>query len=181
MKSIKVSRCSVRTVVAPEIVRQVTSLRATQATRFLRYYLAKANTEALSFFLFEEPSYFILRIKFRRQVNYCNHHPPLLPSDQGSLIAWLEVPTHVATSHNTALPGHHRADNNFSVSWRDLEIQIQPFYEFERRKELDGGAVGWGVLLHHEKRLFANHRGGDDAIVIFRVSELGVFGRGHTT
>jgi hypothetical protein len=35
--------------------------------------------------------------------------------------------------------------------------------------------------IHHEKRLFANHRGGDDAIVIFGVSGLGVFERGHTT
>ena len=48
----------------------------------------------------------------------------------------LEVPIHVATSHDTALPGRHKADNNFSASWRDLEIQIQPLYELERRKEL---------------------------------------------
>jgi hypothetical protein len=92
----------------------------------------------------------------------------------------IEVPTHVAISYDTSLPGHHRADNNFSASWRDLEIQIQPFYEFERRKELDGGAMGRGVLLHHEKRLFANHRSSDDAIVIFGVSGPGVFRRGHT-
>ena len=87
----------------------------------------------------------------------------------------------MAMTHDTALLGYHRADKNFSASWRDLEIQIQPFYEFERWKELDGGAVGLGVLLHHEKRLFANHRGGDDVIVIFEVSGLGVFRRGHTT
>ena len=81
---------------------------------------------------------------------------------------------------DTSLPGHHRADNNFSASWRDLEIQIQPFYEFERRKELDGGAMGRGVLLHHEKRLLANHRSSDNTIVIFGVSGPGVFRRGHT-
>jgi hypothetical protein len=39
----------------------------------------------------------------------------------------LGVPIHVATS---------KADNNFSASWRDLEIQIQPLYELERCKEL---------------------------------------------
>jgi hypothetical protein len=49
------------------------------------------------------------------------------------------------------ITGHHMADNYFSASWRDLEIQIQLFYEFERRKELDGGAVGRGVLLYNEK------------------------------
>ncbi len=37
-------------------------------------------------------------------------------SDQGSLIALLEVPTHVVTSQNTALPGHHKAENYFSAS-----------------------------------------------------------------
>jgi hypothetical protein len=61
-----------------------------------------------------------------------------------------------------------------------LGTQIKLFYEFERRKELDGGAMGRGVLLHYQKRLFANHGGGDDTIVIFGVSGLGVFGRGHT-
>ena len=40
--------------------------------------------------------------------------------------------------------------------------------------------MGRGVLLHHEKRLFANHRSSDDAIVIFGVSGPGVFRRGHT-
>jgi hypothetical protein len=50
-----------------------------------------------------------------------------------------------------------------------------------KAKELDGGAVGWGVLFYHEKRLFANHSSDDDTMIIFRVSGLGVFGRGHTT
>ena len=62
-------------------------------------------------------------------IMYRNH-------DQGPLIAWLEVSTHVATSHDTALPGHHKADNDFSASWRGSETQIKLFYEFERRKEL---------------------------------------------
>jgi hypothetical protein len=34
------------------------------------------------------------------------------------------------------LPGYHKADNDFSVSWRGLETQIKRFYEFERCKEL---------------------------------------------
>jgi hypothetical protein len=86
----------------------------------------------------------------------------------------------VATSHNTALPGCHRTDNYFSAAWQDLEIQIQPFYKIEKRKELDGDAVDRGLVLYHEKKLFANHGGGDDAIIIFGVSGLGVFRRGHT-
>jgi hypothetical protein len=49
---------------------------------------------------------------------------------------FLAVSTRVAPSHDTALPGHHKADNDFSASWRGLEIQIKLFYEFERRKEL---------------------------------------------
>ena len=73
----------------------------------------------------------------------------------------------MATSHDTARHGRHRADNNCSASWRNSEIQIKPFYEFERRKELDGGAVGRVVLLQHERRLSAIRREGDDAIVIF--------------
>jgi hypothetical protein len=47
----------------------------------------------------------------------------------------LEVSTHVATSHDTALPGH-KADNDFSASWRGSETQFKLFDEFERRKEL---------------------------------------------
>jgi hypothetical protein len=33
-------------------------------------------------------------------------------------------------------PGHHKADNDFSTSWRGSETQIKLLYEFERRKEL---------------------------------------------
>ena len=60
----------------------------------------------------------------------------------------IEVPTDVATSHDTARHDRHRADNNCLASWRDSETQIKPFYEFERRKKLDGGAVGRVVLLY---------------------------------
>jgi hypothetical protein len=55
---------------------------------------------------------------------------------RGPLIARLEVSTYVATSHNTALPGHHNADNDFPASWQGSETYIKLFYEFERRKEL---------------------------------------------
>ena len=47
-----------------------------------------------------------------------------------------EVPTYVATSHDTALPGYYKTNNDFSASWRGSETQIKLFYEFERRKEL---------------------------------------------
>jgi len=51
-----------------------------------------------------------------------------------------------------------------------LENPDQPFYEFKRQKEPDGGAVGRGVLIHHERMLSATGREGDDAIVILGVA-----------
>jgi hypothetical protein len=70
----------------------------------------------------------------------------------------------------------------FCFAWgQDSEIQIKLFNEFERRKELDGGAVGRGVLFEHERRLSANQGGGGDVIVIFDVARLGAFRNGHTT
>src|SRR5437016_6748138 len=50
---------------------------------------------------------------------------------------------------------------------KDSETQIKPFYEFERRNELDSDSVNRGVLLQHKGRLSAIKREGDDAIVIF--------------
>ena len=73
----------------------------------------------------------------------------------------------MAGSNDTACYGRHRSDNNCSVGGRGSETQIKLFYEFERRKELDGGAVGRGVPIHHERVLSAIRREGDDAIVIF--------------
>jgi hypothetical protein len=97
------------------------------------------------------------------------------------LIARSEVPTDVATLHDAARHGRHRADNNCSAWGKDSETQTKLFYEFERRKELDGGAVGRGVLLQHEKRLSVIRREGDNAIVIFGAAGHGVFRIGHTT
>jgi hypothetical protein len=87
----------------------------------------------------------------------------------------------VTTSHDTARHGCHRADNNCLARGNDSEIQIKPFYEFERRNELDGGSVGRGVLLQHEERLSVIRREGDNAIVIFGVAGQRVFRIGHTT
>jgi hypothetical protein len=64
----------------------------------------------------------------------------------------------VATSHDTALPGHHKADNDFSALWRGSETQIKLFY------------VGRGVLFYYELTPSAIRREGDDAIVISRVA-----------
>jgi hypothetical protein len=70
----------------------------------------------------------------------------------------------------------------YCFAWgRDSEIQIKPFYELERRKELDGGAGFQVVLLEHEGRLSAIGREGDNAIVIFGVGGQGVFRNGHRT
>ena len=81
-----------------------------------------------------------------------------------------EVPTDVATLHDTARHGRHRADSNCLAWGKDLETQIKPFYAFERRRELDGGTVGRGVLLQHDVRLSAIRREGDDTIVTFRAA-----------
>jgi hypothetical protein len=78
-----------------------------------------------------------------------------------------EVPNGVATLHNTARHGRHRADSNCLAWGKDSETQIKPFYAFERRRELDGGAVGRGVLLQHDVRLSAIRRESDDTIVTF--------------
>jgi len=84
------------------------------------------------------------------------------------------------TSHDTARHGRHGADNNYLARGIDSETQIKPFSELERRNELDGGSVGRRVMLQHEERLSAIKRERDDAIVIFGVAGLGVFGIGHT-
>jgi hypothetical protein len=87
----------------------------------------------------------------------------------------------VTTSHDTMRHCRHRADDNCVVGGRDSETQIKLFYKFERRKELDGGAVSQGILLQHEKRLSVIRREGDDAIVIFGAARQGLFRIGHTT
>jgi len=87
----------------------------------------------------------------------------------------------VVTSHDTARNRRHRADNNCLARGIDSKTQIKPFYEFERRNELDGGSVGRGVLLQHEEMLSAIKREGDDVIIIFGVAGRGVFRIGHTT
>jgi hypothetical protein len=58
------------------------------------------------------------------------------------LLLLIEVSTtDVATLHDAARYGRHRADNNRLAWGRNSETQIKLFYNFERRKELDGGAV----------------------------------------
>jgi len=44
-------------------------------------------------------------------------------------------------SHDTNTCGRHRADNNRLAGGNGSETKIRRFYGFERRKELDGGAV----------------------------------------
>lgn len=55
--------------------------------------------------------------------------------------------TALATLHDPARHGQDRADNNCLVPEKDSKTQIEPFYKFERRKELDGGAEGRETLL----------------------------------
>jgi hypothetical protein len=73
----------------------------------------------------------------------------------------------VATSHDKARHDGHRADNNCLAWGKDSETQIEPFYEFERRKNPDGGAVAERCHYAIKGVLSAIRREGDDAIVIF--------------
>jgi hypothetical protein len=41
-------------------------------------------------------------------------HPPQFTSHT---LYYLEVPAYVAMSNDTALPSHHKAENDFSTSW----------------------------------------------------------------
>jgi len=61
----------------------------------------------------------------------------------------------VATPHVAAHHDRHKADTDRLAWGKDSETQIEPFNNFERRKELDDDGVGRGVLLHHEKTLSA--------------------------
>ena len=45
------------------------------------------------------------------------------------------------------------AGTDYLTRGKDSEAQIKSFYEFEKRKELNGAAVGRGVLLQHEEKL----------------------------
>ena len=47
-----------------------------------------------------------------------------------------KVPNHIATSHNIALPDHHKADDDLKTIVIGSETLIELFYEFERLKEL---------------------------------------------
>lgn len=60
-----------------------------------------------------------------------------------------------------------RADNKCLAWGKYSATQVKPSYEFERRKELDGGAVVEECCYAMEKRLSANQGGGDDANVTF--------------
>lgn len=74
----------------------------------------------------------------------------------------------------------HRADTDHLAQGKDSETRIEAFDKFERRKELVGDSVGRGVILHHEKRLSAIGREGDNAIVILEQARREMFRIGYT-
>ena len=80
-----------------------------------------------------------------------------------------KVPTDVATSHDRKTHSRHRADNNCLARGNGSEIQIRLFYEFERWKELDGGAVVKEVYYAMKGGSPQIREDGGDAIVIFWV------------
>jgi hypothetical protein len=75
----------------------------------------------------------------------------------------------------------HRANNNCLARGKDSETQIKLFYKFERRKELDSGAMVEECCYAMKKRLSGNQGGGADANVIFGVASVRMFKIGHTT
>lgn len=87
----------------------------------------------------------------------------------------------MARSHVAAHHGRHRADNNCLARGNGSETQVRPFNEFERRKELDGGAVAERCHYAMRGAVSAIRRDGDDAIVIFGVPGQQVFRVGQTT
>jgi len=68
----------------------------------------------------------------------------------------------VAALDDAAHRGRHIADNNCLAWGKGSETQIEPFYTFGRRKELEGGAVVEERCYAMIKRLSANQGGGDD-------------------
>jgi hypothetical protein len=49
---------------------------------------------------------------------------------------------------------------------------------FKKRKKFNGGITGRAVVSHFNKRLSIIQLSGDDAIIIFGINRLRVFGRG---
>ena len=78
----------------------------------------------------------------------------------------------MATSYETPLPSHHKA-NKLSLSnmarLRNLDIT---FLEIERQKELDSSAINRGVLLYFELTPSVIRRDSHDMIIIFRAARV---------
>jgi hypothetical protein len=87
----------------------------------------------------------------------------------------------VATLDKSARDGARKADNDLSACRQGSGTLIGPLDVYERRKELDGGAVCLGALIYHETRLSGIRWGGDDAIKISELLGLGRLRIGQTT
>lgn len=75
--------------------------------------------------------------------------------------------------------GRHTADNNCLARGKDSETRVKPFYNFERRKELDGGTVVEECYFAMKKMRSANQGGGGDANVIFGGGSVRIFRIGY--
>jgi hypothetical protein len=91
----------------------------------------------------------------------------------------IEVPTQVATSHEVYVYGRHIADDNWLARGIDSKTQIKPFCDFERRKELDGGAVVEECCYAMKGSSPQLRVKAIDAVVIFGAAGQGVFRIGH--
>ncbi len=71
-----------------------------------------------------------LFIKVKYSVFLTRGVPEFSYPGTGSLIAWMKVPTDMASSHHIAPYSRHKADNNFSASLEDSKTRIKVTYEF---------------------------------------------------
>ena len=87
----------------------------------------------------------------------------------------------MATSHETRAAAATGPVTTAQHGGKGSEAKIKPFYEIERRKQLDGGAMAERCHCSMRRGASAIRRDGDDATVIFRVPGQGVFRVGQTT
>jgi hypothetical protein len=87
----------------------------------------------------------------------------------------------MATSHDTEGYCRHRADNKCLVQGKDSETQVKPFYDFERRKELDDRVIIEEYCYTIEKKLSTNQENNNDTNVIFGGASVRILRISHKT
>ncbi len=76
----------------------------------------------------------------------------------------------MATMHESARHGSHKADDNFSAFQWESKAQVTVVYQFQQWYKLDSGAVVEESCYATKRGSPQSGREGDDAIVIFQVA-----------